>query len=139
MGNSKLEIAISNSHYASGTEYERTSKQYMRAMVPKSPTLRILNVGCGTGINASFFSESKHHVVGIDISPVAVEQYRARGFEGYVCDIESQPLPFDAGSFDLVYASEVMSQVLDARGGLAFPKFWADERETPDGLAYARS
>lgn len=108
MGKEKLEISISNAHYTAGTEFERTSKQYMRAMVPASPALRILDVGCGTGLNAASFAKSGHQVVGVDISPVAVEKYCARGFEGHVCDIESERLPFEASSFDLVYASEVI-------------------------------
>jgi 2-polyprenyl-3-methyl-5-hydroxy-6-metoxy-1,4-benzoquinol methylase len=113
MGKSKLETAISDSLYTSGTEYDRTHKQHMRSMVPVSPNLRILDIGCGTGVNAAFLSKNGHHVVGVDLSPVAIEQYRARGFEGYVCDIESEPLPFDAGSFDLVYASEVIEHCAD--------------------------
>jgi 2-polyprenyl-3-methyl-5-hydroxy-6-metoxy-1,4-benzoquinol methylase len=113
MGKSKLETAISDGLYASGTEYDRTHKQYMRSMVPRAPKLRILDIGCGTGVNATFLSENGHHVVGVDLSPVAIEQYRARGFEGYVCDIESEPLPFEAGSFDLVYASEVIEHCAD--------------------------
>ena len=113
MGKSKLELSISNSHYATGTEFDRTNKRFMRAMVSASPPLRILDVGCGTGVNAEFFSKSEHNVVGIDLSPLAIEQYRARGFEGHVCDIESEPLPFEPGSFDLIYASEVIEHCVD--------------------------
>lgn len=113
MGKSKLEASISDRHYASATEFERTNKRYMRAMVPQSPRMRILDVGCGTGVNAASFSKSGHQIVGIDISPVAVERYRARGFEGHVCDIEAEPLPFEPGSFDLIYASEVIEHCAD--------------------------
>jgi SAM-dependent methyltransferase len=118
MGKSKLETAISDSHYTTGTEFDRTNKRYMRAMVRPAPKLRILDVGCGTGVNAAYFAKAGHHVVGVDLSPVAIEQYRARGFEGHVCDIESAPLPFAAGSFDLVYASEVIEHCADTQAFL---------------------
>jgi 2-polyprenyl-3-methyl-5-hydroxy-6-metoxy-1,4-benzoquinol methylase len=113
MGKSRLEVSISDSIYTAGTEFDRTHKQYMRAMVPASPKLRILDVGCGTGVNAAVLSENGHQVVGIDLSPVAIEQYCTRGFEGHVCDIESEPLPFESGSFDLVYAAEVIEHCAD--------------------------
>lgn len=113
MTKSQLEVSISDRHYANAPEFERTNKRFMRAMVPASPPIWILDVGCGTGVNAAFFSESKHQIVGIDISPVAIEQYRAQGFEGLVHDIELEPLPFDPGSFDLVYASEVIEHCAD--------------------------
>jgi 2-polyprenyl-3-methyl-5-hydroxy-6-metoxy-1,4-benzoquinol methylase len=105
---SLLEAKISDEHYAVNTEFERTSKQFMRGMIPDSPSLRILDVGCGTGVNALFLRDAGHDVTGIDLSPIAIEKYRAKGFEGFVCDIEAGPAPFPDGAFDLVYVSEII-------------------------------
>lgn len=85
----------------------------MRAMVPAQPALRILDVGCGTGLNASFLTAAGHSVVGVDVSPVAIERFRERGYEGLVCDVESEGLPLTDNSFDLIYASEVIEHCTD--------------------------
>jgi SAM-dependent methyltransferase len=37
-----------------------------------------LEIGCGTGTNAVYLAERGFEVVGVDISPLAVEQARAR-------------------------------------------------------------
>ncbi len=113
MGKSALEARISDDHYRTGQEFERTSKQFMRALVPASPPLRILDVGCGTGLNASFLTKVGHSVTGIDLSPVAIEKYRQQGFVGIVCDIEAARAPFPDDAFDVVYVSEIIEHCAD--------------------------
>jgi 2-polyprenyl-3-methyl-5-hydroxy-6-metoxy-1,4-benzoquinol methylase len=112
MSKGTLERAISDAHYSDESEYERSNKGYMRALVP-TKALRILDIGCGTGLNAAHLTRAGHTVVGIDLSPVAIERFRGRGLEGLVCDIEAEPLPFEDGSFDLAYASEVIEHCAD--------------------------
>lgn len=113
MSKSRLEAQISDAKYAAGTEIERTSKVFTRAQIPDGPpALHILDVGCGTGLNARHLMVKGHKVTGIDISPVAIEKFVAAGLDGRVCDI-SERLPFDDGSFDLVFASEVIEHLAD--------------------------
>ncbi len=112
-GKAAFESRISDAHYGAKSEYERSSKRMMRTLVPAAAPMRILDVGCGTGLNASFLSKSGHTVTGVDISGVAVEQFRKNGFEGFVCDIETQSLPAPDGSYDLIYASEVIEHCAD--------------------------
>lgn len=118
MGKAALETRISDSHYINDSEIERSSKKMMRALVPATAPLRILDIGCGTGLNASYLRAAGHSVVGVDLSAVAIEKLRLRGFEGWVCDIESQQLPMAAESFDLVYASEVIEHCADTEAFL---------------------
>jgi len=115
MSKSTLEERISNSHYRQADEYERSSKQQMRALVPANPPRRILDVGCGTGLNALHLSKLGHTVIGIDLSPVAIGKFCDKGLEGHVVDIETDPLPFADGSFDMIYASEVIEHSVDTR------------------------
>lgn len=109
---------ISDIKYATGTEYERTSKQYMRKLVPQGTPLKVLDVGCGTGLNARVLATKGHEVVGIDISEKAIEKFRQAGFVGEKCDIAKE-IPFKDCSFDLVYASETIEHVVDTKRFLA--------------------
>jgi SAM-dependent methyltransferase len=114
MGKSTLEERISNRHYASNSEFERSSKIFTRWLVPEGAPLRILDVGCGTGLNAQHLAAKGHTVVGIDLSPVAIEKFRQKGFDGSVCDLERDgAAPFSDGSFDLAFASEVIEHIGD--------------------------
>jgi len=113
MNNLTLEKRISDAHYKVNTEFERSSKQFMRSMVPAGKPLRILDVGCGTGVNAAQLTQLGHDVLGIDLSPVAIERFRARGLQGSVVDIGTGPLPFAPGSFDMAFASEVIEHCVD--------------------------
>ncbi len=113
MIDSAIEQHISDTHYRTKAEYERTSKKFMRAMVRSDTPLRILDVGCGTGLNAALLAELGHDVYGIDLSPVAIEKFRAKGLQGSVINIETGPIPLPADLFDLVYASEVIEHCVD--------------------------
>jgi SAM-dependent methyltransferase len=75
---------------------------------------RVLEYGCGPGSRAFHLARNGAHVLGIDISPVAIEQAAARGrAEGLderldfrVMDAEQLELP--DGSFDVVCGSGIL-------------------------------
>lgn len=80
-----------------------------RAALSGAP--RILDAGCGTGLNVRRYS-AVGEVEGIDPSPEAVRFCHARGLENVrEGGIESLPFP-DAG-FDLVSATDVLEHVAD--------------------------
>jgi SAM-dependent methyltransferase len=65
---------------------------------------RTLDVGCGTGTNAMYLAEHGFDVVGVDVSPLAIERARAKAhgrcrFEAV--DFLNQPPP--GGPFELVF------------------------------------
>lgn len=115
---SDLAQHISDAKYAHGAEFERTSKQYLRARVPADSSLSILDIGCGTGLNASRLIDMGHMVTGVDISPVAIDRFAKLPAEGFVMDI-SRKMTFDDAVFDAVYASEVIEHLVDTKAFLA--------------------
>ncbi len=101
--------------YRSGQEYQRTSKLYTLGCIPKTGTLKVLDIGCGTGINSQVISSLGHDVIGVDISEEAIRKYHSRGFSGHVMDIE-KPLEFPDEEFDLVFCSEVIEHLINVKG-----------------------
>jgi SAM-dependent methyltransferase len=80
--------------------------QEIIALVP--PRASVIELGCGAGADAALFARQGHSVVALDFSGIAI----ARNVERYkelanltfqVADL-SQPLAFQDGALDLVYA-----------------------------------
>jgi len=63
-------------------------------------TSSILEVGCGSGENASYVQKASKNIVGVDISYAALKGFRANGFQGILAD--AKKLPFHSDSFDYV-------------------------------------
>lgn len=85
-----------------------------QADLPDKP--RVLDAGCGTGRNLLEFG-SLGDASGVDPSPDAVAFCHRRGLDGVrLGGLEA--LPFEAGEFDLLLASDVLEHVEDDRGAL---------------------
>jgi SAM-dependent methyltransferase len=69
-----------------------------------------LDVGCGPGLVMELFRPSID-VTGIDIDPVMVRSARGRGLDAVRGD--AMDLPFEDGSFDIVYCSFTLLWVKD--------------------------
>src|SRR5256885_17046824 len=78
---------------------------------------RVLEVGCGAGVDLARFAKGGAEVTGIDIAGSAIDLARAnfdqQGLRGdfHVANGEALPLPDD--SFDLVYAHGVVQYTAD--------------------------
>lgn len=87
--------------------------------------MRILEYGCGTGTSAFDLARCGANVVGIDISPVRIDQARQRSsIEGLSDRLDFQVgdaehLPFDDESFDRIVGGAILHH-LDL--GLAYPE-----------------
>ena len=80
-----------------------------RAGVPPSP--RILDAGCGTGANLREY-ERLGEVTGVDPFPEAIELCRERGLDNVV-QARAEKLPFEPGSFELLFATDVIEHLDD--------------------------
>lgn len=73
---------------------------------------RVLEVGCGAGVDLARFARGGAVVTGVDISPSAIALARAnveqQGLQADLRVASGEQLPFPDGSFDLVYAHGVV-------------------------------
>ncbi len=75
---------------------------------------RALDLGCGEGRFTSELVRAGATAIGVDVAAAALERARARdpGLDLRLVPIDG-PLPFEDGSFELVWASEVIEHIGD--------------------------
>lgn len=105
------ESAISDLKYKKSFESERSFKKYLRSLI-EGKRLKILDVGCGSGLNSKKLSFYNHDITGVDISYEAIKKYKKNKFKGYVADV-TKGLPFKKNTFDIILCSEVIEHVVD--------------------------
>jgi SAM-dependent methyltransferase len=91
----------------------------LRKYLPPPPTgvpRRILDVGCGTGTMLGYLARYGQ-TEGIDTDEEAVRFCRMRGTSRVRC-VDSLPLPFADGTFDLITALDVIEHIEDDRAML---------------------
>jgi 2-polyprenyl-3-methyl-5-hydroxy-6-metoxy-1,4-benzoquinol methylase len=72
---------------------------------------RVLDVGCRAGQLAQRYSAG-NDVVGVDVDRDAIALFtETLGLEGHWLDVDSEPLPFPASSFDVVVCTEVLEHL----------------------------
>ena len=71
--------------------------------------MKMLEPGCGRGEFLNNFKNLGLDVVGVDISPEAIEF--ENGFEVKLCDIEKEKLPFDDNSIDIIYSKSFIEHL----------------------------
>jgi SAM-dependent methyltransferase len=105
----KRESALEAAHWWFVGRRELFRQELEALRLPEN--VRVLDVGSGTGANLRLLREMRFtHVVGIDVSSVARQLCRDKGF-GDVLAADVRTLPFMTGSFDLVLATDVVEHV----------------------------
>lgn len=92
----------------------RSRRAVVRALLSRTdlpPSPRILDAGCGTGANLLEYGRLGE-VTGVDAFAEAVELCRDRGLDN-VLEAPVEELPFEPGSFDLLFATDVIEHLDD--------------------------
>ena len=80
---------------------------------------RVLEVGCGAGVDLARFARGGAAVTGVDIASSAIDLARAnfeqQGLRGELRVANGEQLPFPDGSFDLVFAHGVVQYTSDPK------------------------
>jgi SAM-dependent methyltransferase len=84
--------------------------------------LRVLDVGCGQGIDVARYAIAGARATGVDLTPRHVELARrhleALGLEGEVANGDAESLPFPDGAFDRVSSNGVLHHTPDMPAAL---------------------
>ena len=79
---------------------------------------RVLELGCGTGLNTEYLAKHASHVIGVDFSEQmltkARQRIKAKNVSFLPADI-TKPWSFKDGSFDFIVASLVLEHIKDVR------------------------
>ncbi len=79
----------------------------------------VLDVGCGTGVDAVRFARSGAAVTGVDIAPSAIAlaaaNFRLQGLAAKFVVADAEALPLPDAAFDLVFAHGVVQYTTDDR------------------------
>jgi SAM-dependent methyltransferase len=87
------------------TAYPHQLAGWLAKQVYRRPG-RLLDVGCGRGEYLAAFARLGFETAGLDVSPRAPQL--AAGFAVKVADLDREPVPFAAGSFDFVFCKSVV-------------------------------
>ena len=74
---------------------------------------RLLDVGCGDGALGALVRDRFNEVHGVDVSEVALARAASQGVRTMRADIDREPLPYGAASFDYVSCLDVIEHVYD--------------------------
>jgi SAM-dependent methyltransferase len=79
------------------------------------PSARILDIGCGDGKYTQALGSAlkTEKLFGVDFSPEAVRLASKMGVDAHSCDVDNSELPFEDGTFDVVYCGSLIELVID--------------------------
>lgn len=83
--------------------------------IQKKETLKVLDVGCGSGTIAKKIKDAGHAVKGIDFSEEAIKRANARGIETKQCNLD-EGISEPDNIYDVVWEGDIVEHVFDPIG-----------------------
>lgn len=101
---------------AEGAMYDHFEKKAISKFLPRNiQSMKLLEIGCGTGHWSQFFSEYGFEVTGVDVSERMIEIAQSKDVPNALFQIANgQSLPFGDGSFDVAAAITTLEFVDNA-------------------------
>lgn len=102
-------------------EYRFDKLNYLQRVVDFTSFkgLKVLEIGCGAGIDAVLFAENGADYTGVDLSRTAIDlakkNFSLRKLKGTFRVMNGEALAYDDASFDVVYVHGVLQYTADAR------------------------
>ena len=109
-----------SSHYDRGRDagyHALVDRIESSIVIEHAAGMRVLEVGCGTGLVLEKVAPIAASAVGVDLSAGMIGKARARGLE--VVRGSATALPFAAASFDVVYSFKVLAHVPEIERALS--------------------
>jgi SAM-dependent methyltransferase len=90
-------------------DYPKNLCSYLFQSFGMARGMKMLEPGCGRGEFLNNFKDLGLDVVGVDISPEAVEY--ENNLDVRLCDVENFPLPFEDNTFDIIYSKSFIEHL----------------------------
>ncbi len=105
-----LQVLERKDIYGVGPPSEEASTECVEIVLSETrPGDHVLDLGCGIGPYAGPLIHNGRSWVGCEVEPAYVETMRARGLDARL--VSETGIPFDAGSFDISMAIEVLEHI----------------------------
>ena len=100
-----------------GYRTPRLLREMYDRLAGESGLIRILDLGCGTGLSGEEFRDQASHLAGVDLSSRMIEKAAERGiYHELVCGDVVSVLRRDAAAWDLLLAVDVLVYIGDLSG-----------------------
>jgi SAM-dependent methyltransferase len=87
--------------------YERDVETYKidKLLYDLEPDARVLDLGCGDGVDSMYISSKGFNVSALDLSTVVIDENKEKdpNIDWLTYDISDANLPYSEGEFDLIY------------------------------------
>ncbi len=100
------------------TELREARLQKAARLILQEPPGTLLDIGCGNGEFSSRFLQPGFTVHGVDLTAEQMDLARGRGIIARQHDLSAGALPYDDGTFTVVFAGEIIEHLVDTTGFL---------------------